>query len=156
MSTSEQLGKYVTGATENMETAVCLYGVAPGKGAREVVCLYGVRPPVTPITPPTIHDPSIDIDISYSELESNISILKGAVKTIQSNWDGVMKNNINKLSNSWAGDDCSAYIEKVKKMDTQVSNSVEALNLLIDTYQKAKDEIASQQNKITSKITNID
>ena len=148
--TSDDMGELIVGGEENTRRAVELYGVAKPiiEEEREVVALYGVRPPVI--------YPTIDIDITYSELESNIATLKSAVNTIKTNWDGVNKTNIAKLNNSWAGDDCAAYIKKVQAMDGQVNNAVEALNLLIETYEKARDQIKEQQSKITSKIADID
>ena len=147
---ADTMGSYIVGGQENAGDAVALYGVArpPIGEEREVVALYGVRPPVV--------YPIVDIDITNSELESNIATLKAAVKTIKTNWEGVNKTNLTKLTNSWVGDDCAAYIKKVKDMDGQVGNAVEALNLLIETYEKARDQIAEQQSKITSKITSID
>lgn len=146
----DNMGTYVEGGTENSTKTVALYGVARPVTIeeREIVALYGVRPPVV--------EPTIDIDITYSELENNIATLKAAVNTIRTNWNGVNKTNINKLSGSWAGDDCAAYIKKVQDMDGQVNNAVDALNLLIETYEKARDQISEQQSKITSKITDVD
>ncbi len=112
-----------------------------------VVSLYGVSP-ISPI--------GVDIDISLEELESNIKTLKEAVNTIETNWSGVINTNVKKLTNAWVGNDCAVYTRKLKNMDVKVSNSIKALNLLIQTYQKARDQIVEKQKTIASKISNME
>ena len=167
LKASDKLGSVIVGGSENSGRSVALYGVqrprlepiveAPIEGPRGVVALYGVRP--SPIKPEYPGNPGTgggyDINISVSEIKSNITVLKSAVNTIKSNWEGVTKTNVAKLNNSWAGDDCAAYIEKVNEMDKQVNTSVDALNLLINTYQKALDQLTESQSKIASSIKNM-
>ena len=100
--------------------------------------------------------PTVDINITYSELESNIAILKDALNTIRNSWNGITKINIHRLNRSWVGDDCAAYIEKVQSMDANVNNATLAIELLIRTYEKAKNQILEQQNKITSTINSVE
>ena len=94
----------------------------------------------------------VDINISYNELESNLSRLKSGLNNLKSNWEGVIQTNIAKLEQSWIGDDCSAYITKLKESDTKVKKSIEAIQLLITTYTQALEVIKANQASVTNTI----
>lgn len=105
--------------------------------------------------PPQYMPPTVDLNISFRDLESNIATLKSALSTLKSNWQGVTKTNIAKLQSSWAGDDCAAYITKVSNMNKQVSNAMNAIELLIKTYERARDRVLEQQRTTEQVIRNI-
>ena len=117
---------------------------------------YGV---VTPIVQPAYGvqiQPGSDIDITYSQIEENISSLKKTISSLKKAWVDESKKNITKLQNSWAGADCSAYTAKLSKMDTKVNNSISALELLCSTYEQARDMLKETQGKSLSAINNIE
>ena len=92
-----------------------------------------------------------DLSITYAQVEENITKLKKAVSTLRSTWDGETKANLNTINNSWAGEDCSAYTQKLSKMDSKVQNTISALDLLRSTYEQAINQVKeSQQTSLTS------
>ena len=113
--------------------------------------LYG---PV-PATPSSPSSPSSDINITYAQLEENINTLKKSISTLKSSWNQETKRNINTINNSWAGKDCEAYTAKLTKMDGKVQNTIQALELLCNTYEKARDMIQSSQKAVSGSINNL-
>ncbi len=105
--------------------------------------------------PPQYMPQTVDLNISFRELESNIATLKSALSTLKSNWQGVTKTNIAKLQSSWVGDDCATYITKVSNMNKQVNNAMSAIELLIKTYERARDRVLEQQKAAEQAIRNI-
>ena len=112
--------------------------------------------------PPQYMPQTVDLNISFRDLENdiikiegNIATLKSALSTLKSNWQGVTKTNIAKLQSSWAGDDCAAYITKVSNMNKQVSNAMNAIELLIKTYERARERVLEQQRATEQAIRNI-
>ena len=143
-----------TGAGDRM---IALYGTpsvsptTPGTGADDrMIALYGT-PSVSPSTP--ISNPSINI--TYNELEQNISTLKSTISTLKSTWDQEIKNNLNTISGSWAGKDCEVYTSKLSNMDGRVQNTIQSLELLCSTYEKARDMVSSSQTQAKSDIESI-
>lgn len=96
-----------------------------------------------------------DINITYSQLEENISTLKEAINTLKNSWNGETKNNISIINESWAGTDCAEYTKKLSNMDTKVQNTILALELLCNTYEKARDMVKDNQAKTVSEIINL-
>ena len=96
-----------------------------------------------------------DINISYQQLEENIATLKSAIQQLKDSWNTETKNNINKIKNSWAGEDCKAYIDRLNTMDMSVQRSISALELLCNTYEKARNMISDTVKKSSSAINNI-
>ncbi len=123
---------------------------------------YGVVCPVPHMSeqysPPSTSFTSgsgIDINITYSQLEENINMLKKSISTLKSSWDGETKRNIDTLNNSWVGQDCTAYTSKLMNMDSKVQNTISALELLCSTYEKARDMIRDNQSQVASSINNM-
>ena len=113
--------------------------VQPAYGVPVVQPKYGV-----------IYDPTIDI--TYDQLEENISTLKKSISTLKDAWTNQTKKNIATLDNSWVGPDCAAYTAKLKGMDTKVENTISALELLCSTYEKARDMVSESQKAAVSSI----
>jgi len=134
------------------------YGTVP----IEVQPAYGVVPIVQPAygTVPIDSQPKYgvatvqDINITYNQLEENISVLKNAINTLKDSWDGATKANINTLNNSWVGADCAAYTEKLTSMDNKVHNTIDSLDLLCSTYEKAKQMVQDRQTDVINTINN--
>lgn len=97
----------------------------------------------------------VDIDITYDQLEQNIAMLKKSISSLKSSWDGETKRNVDILNNSWVGQDCVAYTERLTSMDGKVQNAISALELLCNTYEKASDMIRDNQNQVASSINNM-
>jgi len=97
-----------------------------------------------------------DIDITYTQIEENIATLKKTINSLKNTWEVESKKNITRLQNSWAGEDCKAYTSKLTKMDTKVSNTISALELLCSTYEQARDMIKETQGKTISAINNVE
>lgn len=117
--------------------------------AQQAVALYGVFRPV-----PIKKDPTKTINITFSELEQNISTLKSATQTLKDSWSTKVKKNITTLQNSWVGPDCEAYINKLNGADKRVTNAIAALELLTTTFEKAKNMAKEAQTKTTSAVNN--
>ncbi len=96
-----------------------------------------------------------DIKITYDQLEENIATLKKAIETLKSSWDGETKRNIDKINSSWAGKDCATYTSKLSNMDGKVQKTIQALELLCSTYEKARDMVASSQKQVTSAVDHL-
>ena len=129
------------------------YGVPvsqPKYGTVTVQPAYGV-----PISQPKYGVQLTDINITYSQLEENISTLKKSISTLKSSWDGETKKNLATINNSWAGADCAQYTQKLSKMDTKVQNTIAALELLCSTYEQARDMVKDNQAKTISSIDSI-
>ena len=122
------------------------YGPAPIQekyGPAPVQLKYGPAP-----------SSSVDINMTYSGIEEIIATLKKTINSLKSSWESESKTNITKLQNSWAGKDCEAYTSKIMKMDTKVSNTIAALELLCSTYEQTRDMMKATQSKTTSAINN--
>ncbi len=117
---------------------------------------YGVIISPTPIQLKygPMPSPGADIDITYSKIEENISTLKKTINSLKTSWASESKKNISRLQNSWVGADCEAYTKKLSKMDTKVSKTISALELLCSTYEQARDMLKDTQGKTTSAINN--
>ncbi len=96
-----------------------------------------------------------DIDITYDQLEENISTLKKSISTLKSSWNNTTKRNISAINNSWAGKDCAAYTTKLTQMDSKVQNTIDALELLCSTYEKARDMIKESQTTVSNAVDNM-
>ena len=97
-----------------------------------------------------------DLNITYAQVEENISKLKKAVNTLKNTWDGETKANLQTINNSWAGEDCSAYTQKLSKMDSKVQNTISALDLLRTTYEQARDMVKESQQSSISSISKLE
>ena len=140
-------GVVVTQPKYGVQYSQPAYGVPiiqPSYGVQIVQPKYGVIYPYGP-----------DIDITYSQLEENISTLKKAIANLKDAWDSQTKQNISKLENSWVGDDCRVYTQKLTKMDTKVQKTISALELLCSTYEKARDMVKENQSSTISSINNM-
>ena len=93
-----------------------------------------------------------DIDITYNQLEENISTLKTAINNLKSAWSNGANKNIATLNNSWVGPDCSAYTEKLTNMDSKVQGTISALELLCSTYESARDMVKENQKSVLASI----
>lgn len=99
---------------------------------------------------------STDINVTYNQLEDIISTLRTSINQLKSSWDNGTKNNINILNNSWVGQDCVEYTTKLGNMDGRVQNTISALELLCQAYEKARDMLKDNQNNVLSSINNLD
>lgn len=150
--------------TDNGETMigwvdrpVALYGVAPipvkppftgGGIIDDPVALYGV-PPFRPITSP------VTISITEEEIKENISVLKKSANTMETSWEEIKGPILSSIKESWASDECNAYVAKIEKMDKKVSNSIDALRLLAKTYEKSLDLLSETRESIKTAISNL-
>ncbi len=100
--------------------------------------------------------PHPGINISLSQIEENIATLKKSISNLKSSWDGETKKDINILDNSWVGQDCEQYTQRLTKMDKKVQNTIAALELLCKTYEQVRDMVKDNQSKSLTAVTNID
>ena len=124
----------------------------PGGTVTTIQPKYGVQFPSHPISD---GGSQVDIDITYDQLEQNISMLKKSIANLKSSWDGETKRNVEILNNSWVGQDCVAYTDRLTSMDSKVQNAISALELLCNTYEKASDMIKENQSQVASSINNM-
>ena len=119
---------------------------------------YGVvlTPPVQPAYGVRIPTQDSDINITYGQLEDMIATLKKAISTMKETWDAGTRSNVAKLDASWVGKDCAAYTARLNKMNNKVQRTIQALELLCSTYEKARDMVKENQSKTTAAIYNID
>jgi len=97
-----------------------------------------------------------DLNITYAQVQDNISKLKKAVSSLRSTWDEETKHNLTMINSSWAGDDCSAYTQKILKMDSKVQNTISALDLLRSTYEQAISQVQQSQQSSLSSINKLE
>ena len=98
---------------------------------------------------------SIDIDITYNEIENIVKSLKKSIDELKSNWESVINTDIGKLQGTWIGQDCATYIDKVLKMKTKVNNALDALKVLSETYEKSAEQIKLKQNEIAKSLERL-
>ncbi len=122
--------------------------VQPAYGVVTVPPISTVQPAYGVITVPT------DINITYDQLEDMITNLRKSINTMKDTWNGGTRQNIAKLESSWVGKDCVAYTEKLNKMHSKVQKTIQALELLCNTYEKARDMVKDSQDKTSAAINN--
>ncbi len=147
-----------------------MYGVVPPVQAKygvvpPVQAKYGVVPPIDiqPAygVPPISIQPAygvvypVDVNVSYNDLEDCIARLKKTINTLKSSWTNGSKKQIARIKESWVGADCEAYTQKLEGMDQKVNKSIEALELLCSTYEKARDLVLESQKKSTDAVNNM-
>ena len=113
--------------------------------------------PVRPSIPnkPNIREPIYEnpgigtgnatISMSKTEIDNLIAKLNSAKEQMESIWDDIKNNDFQRITNSWAGKDCQAYMSKINHF--RLTGSFEALVLLASTYKKASDKIEELQNE---------
>ncbi len=124
---------------------------------------YGVKPtPIWTIQPQVKYGvvspgggSGTTINMKYEELEENIKTLKSAISTLRDSWTNETKKNLQTLENSWVGADCSAYTSRLSNMDNKVQKTIQALELLCTTYEKARDMVKETQEKALSSINGM-
>lgn len=130
------------------------YGVPiPSVGSTQTK--YGVPIPTGAGGSQTGSSVSGDINVSFSQLESNISTLKETISSLRSSWDDGVKKNLDSISDSWVGADCEAYLAKLSKMDNKVHGTVSALELLCNAYERTRDILKDNQADLVSTIDKI-
>ena len=151
------VAKYGVIPTPVSEPVVAKYGVVPTPVSEPVVAKYGVIP--TPVSEPVVAKygvvPTTDINITYKQLEENISSLKEAISGLKSSWQDGTKDTLNRIQNSWVGEDCAAYTSKLTGMDKKVNNTISALELLCNAYEDARGMVKDNQSKTISSINSI-
>lgn len=88
--------------------------------------------------------------MSRSEIESLISKLNSARQEMESIWNDIKTNDIQKINESWAGADCAKYIEKINYLNIEAS--FEAITLLVNAYTKTLSKVDEMQNNLVYKI----
>lgn len=96
-----------------------------------------------------------DLNVTYEQLEENIATLKKAINSLKNSWGTETNKNLATIENSWVGNDCKEYTEKLRNMDKKVTNTISALELLCSTYEKARDMVQQNETKAISSIQNI-
>ena len=123
-----------------------LYAAKPVEETENIQALYSAGPVTS----------GPDINITYSQLEENISLLKNSISSLKSSWNDGTKKNLDTLDNSWVGPDCAEYTSKLNKMDKKVQNTISALELLCSAYEEARDMMKDSQRNVLTSINNID
>ena len=96
-----------------------------------------------------------DLKITYDQLEELITKLKKTIETLRSSWSREINKNIEQINNSWAGKDCNAYTAKLSQMNGRVQKTIQALELLCNTYEKTKEMILTNQNATNATINKL-
>lgn len=86
---------------------------------------------------------TVTVSMSKTEIENLIAKLNSAKEQMESIWDDIKNNDFQRITNSWAGKDCQAYMSQINYH--RLSGSFEALGLLANTYKKALDKIEELQ-----------
>lgn len=95
---------------------------------------------------------NVTISMSKSELAALISKLTKAQQEMEGLWRDI-QNDFQRITDSWAGSDCAAYMEKVNYL--KLDSSFVAIKLLADTYAKASSRIDELQNENASIIQTL-
>ena len=156
--TVELFGELYTPAIRYEQEKYGVPYVQPAYGVPTAQPAYGVIPIVepTPVVQPAygvpVTGPLTDINITYDQLEDMITTLRKATSTLKDSWTRETSKNLSTLENSWVGNDCRAYTNRVRKMDGKVQNTIEALDLLASTYEKARDMVQENQKNTMAAI----
>ena len=96
------------------------------------------------------------IKLNSEQLRQNKQKLTQAADEIKNIWNTLKNTHVKQLTESWAGADASSYISSFNSFDSKVNASVEALNLLARTFERAAKELESTQESIKQFMNNID
>ncbi len=129
-----------------------MYGVTPitiGERGR-IAPAYGVVSPViggkvTPIT----------LKMTEDEIKEIISTLKKSANNMENAWEEIKGPIISSIKQAWTSKECDEYISKIEKMNTKVTNSIEALRLLARTYESAIEQLDATTKDIKNAISNL-
>lgn len=92
------------------------------------------------------------LKVTYNEISQIVSKLESSRSKISDLWEEIKTKDIPEIKNSWYGQDCDFYIDKILEMDKDVKNALEAQRLLADTFKNARDQINETQNRMKNRI----
>ena len=98
---------------------------------------------------------SQDLVIAGNELGRKIAGISAVIATLKStSLSDRLDRDIKTLQSSWAAE-CEEYIKNLLETKVKVDNAIAALQLLGETYQKARDLITANQKRVLSSINNM-
>jgi len=95
------------------------------------------------------------IKLNSDQLRQHKQKLNQAANEIKNIWNTLKNTHIKQLTESWAGTDAASYIRSFNSFDSKVNASVEALDLLARTFERAARELESTQENIKTIMNNI-
>jgi hypothetical protein len=99
---------------------------------------------------------SQDLVIAGNELGRKIAGISAVIATLKStSLSDRLDRDIKTLQSSWAAEECEEYIKNLLETKVKVDNAIAALQLLGETYQKARDLITANQKRVLSSINNM-
>ena len=96
------------------------------------------------------------IKLNSEQLRQYKQKLTQAADEVKNIWNTLKNTHVQQLTDSWAGADASAYINNFRSFDSKVNASVEALDLLARTFERAAKELESTQENIKQFMNRID
>ena len=110
--------------------------------------------PTEPSANPTYGSPA-NLKVNEESINSFISRINSSIEEINSTWNNVVTTDIEIIKNSWASTDAANYIDKLLAEGDKISDAVQGLQLLANTYQKVLQEHAATEQDIAGSINNI-
>lgn len=108
-----------------------------------------------PITVSPPYNP-MDINITFDQIEEIIKLLESAANQLRNTWDGKTKVLLNQLESSWVGTDCEEYTAKLLKMNKRIHRTINALDLIRQTFTNAKDLSVQHQATATNIVAKVE
>ncbi len=96
------------------------------------------------------------IKLNSEQLRQHKQKLNQAANEIKNIWNTLKNTHVKQLTESWAGTDAASYIRSFNSFDSKVNASVEALDLLARTFERAAKELESTQEHIKTIMNSID
>ena len=100
---------------------------------------------------PTTNNNSVSISVNENSIIENKTKLKEVASDIRTKWE-VIKGITNEIRNSWVGKDAEIYTDKLNNMGPKLDKTIEALDLIANTYEKALQEINQTQNIVQKEL----
>ncbi len=99
--------------------------------------------------------PNSVVKLNEESINSFINQIEQSIDMINSTWNNIVTTDIETIKNSWASTDAANYIDKLMAEGDKISNIVQGLKLLENTYQKVLQEHAAIEQEVTGSINNI-
>ncbi len=84
-----------------------------------------------------------------------ISKISQIINSVETQVNDLTKNEIDKINNSWAATEASAYVAKVNEAAGRIKQVIEGLRILSNTYSKVLTQTGSTQSQVNQIIQSL-
>ena len=95
---------------------------------------------------------SSNLKVNEENINSFINQIDTSIDTLNSTWNSIVTTDIETIKNSWASNDATSYIDKLMAEGDKISDIVQALKLLEETYQKVLNESTATGQDVSGSV----